>query len=194
MPTSPDNLDPDARLMLYALDELPQDQRAAFDQRLQSDPQLAADLARLRQSLDASFASIKSFDAHQRLPAGEGVIVRRVMRSLNQWLLTRVVQREQPRHRTLPWWADPSAAAACVIIGFLVWSARQPVVNKLDPGDQVKASLQYQEADAEALADQLETQFDVQQEASADDAMRSPIPGDADMFFLPPRPDQEVSQ
>src|SRR2546423_14207733 len=103
--------------------------------------------------------------------------------------------RRPPRSTLFPyttlfrsWWAYPAAAAACVIIGFLIWSVHQPVVNKLDPGDQVKASLQYQEADAEALADQLETQFDVQQEANADDAMRSPIPGDADMFFLSPRP------
>ena len=138
MPTETEQLDRDALLMLYAADELSPEQRAAVEARLAAEPELAAELGMLRSAQDQCFAALAHADEHDRLPVSEGVAVRRVSRAMKQWQVRRALAANAvvpaaPR-RKLPWWVYPSATAAALIVGFLVWSVRQPVGNVM-PAD-----------------------------------------------------------
>ena len=187
MPPQTERLDREALLMLYASDELSGEERAAFDQKLAGDENLRAELDRLREAVGRTSGAIDLLDQRQRPPVSEGVALRRVMRAINQWLLTRVQKRPAARQRLLPiaWWAYPTAAAAAVIVGFLVWSSTQEI-GPLPADPQVRANIQLAEADADALADRLESEFDISADARADDAMRRELPGPADTFFMAP--------
>ena len=126
-----EQLDREAAMMLYAAGELEPAAREAFELRLSGEPQLAADLEQLRAAQGSIAAALQHADAQQRLPVNEGVAVRRVSRSINAWLAARTVAAMPPVKKPwpMPWWSYPAAAAACLIVGFLVWSSRQEVAS-----------------------------------------------------------------
>lgn len=193
-----DQLDRDALVMLYLVDELSPEERAEVDRRLAGDAELAAALAQAREALVRTTELLTGLDERQRMPVNEGVAMRRVSRSIHQWLLRRTVNPTAPAKRglPLPWWIYPTAAAASVIVAFLVWSQRQPV-GPLPADPEATRNMQLAEADgeAEALADWLEAGFEPRADAAdhADDEAASPAspgpqaPDDAGAFFIPPR-------
>jgi anti-sigma factor RsiW len=179
MPTETEQLDQDALLMLYVADELSAEQRAELEGRLAGDPELAAELARLRDARDVCFAALARADGRGRLPMSEGVAVRRVGRAMRQWQVERELARNAaapaaPR-RKLAWWVYPSAAAAAIIVGFLVWSVRQPVGASMPPDPRFA---DYQVAQDRELADwiseSLRSRADVQADREFFSAAISP--------------------
>ena len=169
MPSLLDNLDRDAAVMLYLAGELDTDDRAAFERRMGSEPALAADVERLRAAQSEVNASLERADGHTRLPASEGVAVRRVARSINQWLANRDSQPATPLRKSVifPWWSYPSAAAAMLIIGFLVWSSRQEV-PPMEASQEAKRELSMIDAEQQELADWMSNSLDANAYATAD--------------------------
>jgi len=114
----------EAILLMYLAGELPDDDRAEVERRLARDPALRAELESLREAHDAFAAAMPALDRVDRLPAPQGPGVRRVVRAMQQWQAGRLAAAPTPAPaRTLryPWWAYPLAAAASVIIAFVVW-------------------------------------------------------------------------
>jgi hypothetical protein len=114
----------EAILLMYLADELPPEDRAEVEQMLATDPGLRAALDEAREANASFVAAMPALDRSSRLPAPESVGVRRVMRTMRQWHERRLtappVVETQPGLR-YPWWAYPLAAAASVVIAFLVW-------------------------------------------------------------------------
>jgi anti-sigma factor RsiW len=169
MPSVLDNLDRDAAMMLYVAGELDADERAAFERRVASEPQLAAEVEQLRAAQSSVAAELERADGYTRLPASEGVVVRRISRAMNQWLANRDATPAVPQRRavTFPWWSYPSAAAAILIVGFLVWSSRQEV-GPLDASPEAKREISNMEVEQQELADWMSNSLDANAYASAD--------------------------
>lgn len=111
-------------LLMYLAGELPDGDRAEVEQRLSRDPALRAELESLREAHDAFAAAMPALDRVERLPAPQGPGVRRVVRAMQQWQAGRLAAEPAPEPvKTLryPWWAYPLAAAASVVIAFVVW-------------------------------------------------------------------------
>jgi hypothetical protein len=93
-------------------------------------------------------------DRSDRLAVSEGAAVRRVGRAMRQWHARRLAAApapaEAPSGLRYPWWAYPLAAAASVVIAFLVWwgNTDRPV-----PGDHNYAVVSPPPEDALANAD-----------------------------------------
>jgi len=173
----------DSLLVLYLAGELANGEKAALERRLANEPALAAELQRVRDAQAFSVQAIQAADAGARLPVGEGVAVRRVSRAMQQWQVDRVRATPPLRRRKLPWWSYPVAAAASIIIAFLIWSSRQSVVNDLRP----ESPLANQESEttdetpaATNLADWMDSSFGVTSEASAASAEETVIPAGLD--------------
>ena len=152
--------------MLYAAGELPAEQQAALEARLAAEPELAAELARLRAAEEHCFAALALADEHDRLPVSEGVAVRRVARAMRQWLLDRTVAYSAgapvAARRKLPWWVYSSATAAALLVGFLVWSVRQPVGAVMPPDEKVSAIVQQQQMElADWMSESLRSRNDI---------------------------------
>src|SRR2546421_13037200 len=91
-----------------------------------------------------------ALDRATRLPAPESVGVRRVVRAMRQWQALRLAApkpAEVRRRFRFPVWAYPLAAAASVVIGFLVWWGNTERAGRPDayaigvrPGPVVPAS------------------------------------------------------
>jgi hypothetical protein len=114
----------EAILLMYLAEELPAEDRAEVDQMLAADAGLRNTLERLREAQDGLAAALPALDRIGRLPVPESVAVRRVVRSMEQWQARRLANPPAavvgPTLR-YPWWAYPMAAAASVVIAFLVW-------------------------------------------------------------------------
>jgi hypothetical protein len=169
MPVEPENLDREAVTLLYAAGELEPGQREAFERRLAAEPQLAAELEQFRAAQASVSAELKRADAHTRLPASEGVVVRRVSRSIQVWLDEQVAEPPPPVKKglPLPWWSYPSAVAASLIVGFLVWSSRQEV-PALEASPEAKRELSMMEAEQEELANWMATSLNATAYAALD--------------------------
>ena len=114
----------DGVLLMYLAGELPDEDRAEVDRRLARDPALRAELESLREAHDSFAAALPALDRVERLPAPQGPGVRRVVRAMEQWQAGRLAAVVAPAPvKTLryPWWAYPLAAAASVVIAFVVW-------------------------------------------------------------------------
>ena len=185
-----EQLDREAAMMLYAAGELEPAAREAFELRLSGEPQLAADLEQLRAAQGSIAAALQHADAQQRLPVNEGVAVRRVSRSINAWLAARTVAAMPPVKKPwpMPWWSYPAAAAACLIVGFLVWSSRQEV-GPMPAPEMVKSHFEDVHADNVELADNLETWFDPARIELAE-STATEQPQDDGAFFLTPEETQ----
>jgi hypothetical protein len=182
----PEHFDRDALLMLYAAGEMPAEQMAKFEEQLVNDPALVADLQGVREAMDKFDANLRAMDRQQRQPVSDAVAIRRVERAMQQWAVDRLRRpTNQPAPvRRMPWWSYPTAAAALLIIGFLIWSERQPI-----PGTEptVQWQSEFMMSDAEALADRLDDEFaaPAEVELAADDATQ--VGGDEmDAFFINP--------
>ena len=116
--------DKQAVLLMYVADELTPDDRAEVERMLAVDADLRAELERLRDA-SAWFADqMRRSDRFARPTVPEYAAVRRVGRAMRQWHARRLAAAPAgPAARTLryPWWAYPLAAAASVVIAFLVW-------------------------------------------------------------------------
>jgi anti-sigma factor RsiW len=114
----------DAVLLLYLAGELPPEDRTEVEQMLATDPLMRGALERLRDASDAFESAMPGLDRATRLPAPEPVAMRRVMRAMRQWQARRLAApgpAESRRKIRFPLWAYPLAAAASVVIAFLVW-------------------------------------------------------------------------
>jgi hypothetical protein len=154
-----EQLDLESTLMLYAADELPAAERSAMDARLAAEPALASRLELLCSSRRICFDALERDDQQDRLPTSQGVAVRRVARAMRQWQVDRLVARPSapaaPRRLRIPGWTYPTAAAM-ILIGFLVWSVRQPVNAVMPPSDKFSAYVEAQQTDlADWMTDSL---------------------------------------
>ena len=117
----------EAILLMYAAGELPAEDRAEVERRLDADLGLREQLDWLREAYDAFGDAVARDDrsAAARLPVPEAVAVRRVGREMLLWQARRraAAPVEGPSRSALryPWWAYPAAAAASVVLAFLVW-------------------------------------------------------------------------
>jgi len=189
-------LDRDALVLAYAAGELPEAQKVSFEAQLAGDPALAAELVRVREGLELASVSIGQLDATQRAPVQDGVAVRRASRAIGQWTIDRLRPKEAPVKQpfTVPWWVYPSAAAAMIIVSFLIWSSRQQVPTNVAATDNIPAINTDTALDAaekeNLLADSLEKQFDPPTEVAIDDSSRASASTDTeDMgpLFLSPQ-------
>ena len=114
----------EAVLLMYLADELPPQDRIEVERMFAADPALGRELERLRDAHDAFVRAMPGLDRASRLPVPQGVAVRRVVAAMRQWHAKRAARPapvpEAPPLR-FPWWAYPMAAAASVVIAFLVW-------------------------------------------------------------------------
>jgi hypothetical protein len=114
-----------AVLLMYLADELPAEDRAEVARRLAADAGLRAELERLRSAYESFAAAVQRDDRSGRLPVPESVAVRRVGREMRQWHARRLAAAARPAALApmlrYPWWAYPVAAAASIVLAFLVW-------------------------------------------------------------------------
>jgi hypothetical protein len=114
----------EAVLLMYLAGELPPQDRAEVEQMLATDPSMRGALDRLREANDAFESAMPALDRATRLAAPEAVGVRRAVRAMRQWQARRLAApkpAEARRKFQFPLWAYPVAAAASVVIAFLVW-------------------------------------------------------------------------
>jgi hypothetical protein len=162
-----DNLDRESAMILYLAGELEPADREVFERRLAGEPQLATEVAQLRAAQQSVVSELHRADRGARLPVSEGVAVRRVSRAMSSWLVGRnaapmpIVRKHAP----LPWWSYPSAVAASLIIGFLVWSSRQEI-KPMEPLPEAQRELSMMEAEQSELAEWLTTSLDATADAS----------------------------
>ena len=159
-------LDRDSILTLYVADELGHDDRAAVERMLAGDAEMRAELEALRQAWSAADADFVAADERLALPVASQSAERRVSRMLRQWhaesLALGPAKDEGKTGRKFPWWAYPTAAAACLALGALVWWENQPI--RSDAANSV-ATTQSDSGTVEApgndevVADMLERSF-----------------------------------
>jgi hypothetical protein len=114
----------EAMLLMYLADELPAEDRDEVERMLAVDAGLLAQLERLQRAYNTFAAAMERQDAASRLPVPESVAVRRVGRVMAQWHARRLASPKEAKPvATLryPWWAYPLAAAASIVLAFLVW-------------------------------------------------------------------------
>ena len=125
----------DALLLMYLAGELPEADRAEVERMLSVDAGLREQLERLREAHGWFTEEMTRDDRSVRLAVSQGAAVRRVGRAMRQWHARRLaeapVAAAAPSGLRYPWWAYPLAAAASVVIAFLVWwgNTDRPVVS-----------------------------------------------------------------
>lgn len=126
----------DALLLMYLAGELPESDRAEVERMLSVDAGLRDQLEQLREAHRWFSGEMTRDDGSIRLVVSEGAAVRRVGRAMRQWHARRLaaapVATAAPSGLRYPWWAYPLAAAASVIIAFLVWwgNTDRPVLSE----------------------------------------------------------------
>ena len=143
-------------LLMYLAGELPPEERAEVEQMLTADAGLRASLEKLRAAQDAFDSGMAALDRRTRLPAPETAAVRRVVQDIHQWQARRLANPPKaPAAPTLryPWWAYPMAAAASIVIAFLVWwgNTDRTTVRYADSGPRYE-DVEYVQTDADLLA------------------------------------------
>jgi hypothetical protein len=191
----------EAVLLMYIADELPPEDRREVEQMLATDAGLRAELARLDAAYHAAADALARGDPGWRPAVPEGVAVRRFTQALRQW---HAAQAQRPpaeaplREIRLAWWAYPAAAAAAVLLGFLVWwgntdNLTTPNQNRVvqnmpfnpyGPGDGPAGgyarSQDYEEWVADALASRLEWSLSGSEAAGGPDADAAAAGADGD--------------
>jgi hypothetical protein len=141
-------VDNDAVLLMYLADELPAEDRAEVERMLVVDAALRDALERLREAYGWFDHAVARSDLSSRPAVSEAAAVRRVGRAMRQWHARRLAAAPAPRSGDsalrYPWWAYPLAAAASVVIAFLVWWGntdrptlvqREPIPQATSPDD-----------------------------------------------------------
>jgi hypothetical protein len=152
-------------LLMYLSDELCGRDRAAVEQRLETDGEFAAEFERTRAREAAFVAAFRDADRARKLPVKPDVAVRRVARAMHDWQVDRAaasVTDSPVRSFRIPWWGYPAAVAASIIIGFLVWSTNQNV-TALPPAPTLASN-----DDEARLTDELEREFDPRTQIATD--------------------------
>jgi hypothetical protein len=115
----------EAVLLMYLADELPGGDRTEVERMLAVDAGMREQLERLREAYGRVADEVARADASTRPAVSEGAAVRRVGRAMRQWHARRLAEAPAPAAAPVglryPWWAYPLAAAASVVIAFLVW-------------------------------------------------------------------------
>ena len=195
MPVSLDKLDRESVMMLYLGGELEAADREAFERQLAAEPQLAAELEQLRAAQESLSAQLEHADAHTRLPASEGVAVRRVARAVNAWIVGRSAAPPMTIKRGVlfPWWSYPAVIAASVIFGFIVWSSRQEV-PPMEPLQAAKDHMDTLEAEQADLAEWLTTSLDVADATTSDtelgQLLSRGLNDELNAVYLSPQPEE----
>ncbi len=129
MKTPVHELDNHGILLMYLADELPEADRAEVEQMLASDQGLRLTLESVRRDQDAAFSAIAVADELAAVPIGRQVAVRQVSRLIGAWQSRRIASRIASPvigRNSFRWWLYPSAAAAILALGFLVWWGNRP--------------------------------------------------------------------
>jgi anti-sigma-K factor RskA len=118
-------------LLMYLAGELPAVDRQEVAQMLASDAVLRGELERLRETQAALEHELASLDQSEPISSAE-IAVRRVGRAMRQRQVDLAVQAARNRHSAVrragvPFWVYPSAAAAAVLVAFLIWVIRYNV-------------------------------------------------------------------
>ncbi|HTL31067.1 MAG TPA: hypothetical protein VL282_17685 [Tepidisphaeraceae bacterium] len=116
----------EAVLLMYLSDELSHQERSQVDRRLAAEPALRLQLDSMRGAQDSTLAAMQMLDNSERLPTVQGAASRRVIRAMQRWQAGREIeqaaQAKPNRFRFyIPVWTYPVAAAAIIIVGFVLW-------------------------------------------------------------------------
>jgi len=128
--------DAESVLLLYLAGELSADERARVDEALANDAGLRDVLARLRTMLDEGDTALARLDdadfgaGAMRLDR-QSAVDARAREIVRQWIAQPRVVAEPHRRRTrdAPVWTYPFAAAAAILLGFLIYWGRAPVAS-----------------------------------------------------------------
>ena len=127
----------EAVLLMYLAEELPAADHAEVERMLAVDAGLRDQLERLRDAHEWFSAEMGRGDRSARTAVSEGAAVRRVGRAMRQWQARRAASAPAAVAASAglryPWWAYPLAAAASVVIAFLVWwgnTDRPPIAER----------------------------------------------------------------
>lgn len=117
--------DDDRRLMLRLAGELSPHDAAVLDGELASRPQLRRRLEELEQLERSAYGVIDRLDRQTPVPQ-RGAVVRSVVRAMDRWNRQRLANEAarraaRPSARAIRWWMYPTAAAAMVLIGMVIW-------------------------------------------------------------------------
>ncbi len=119
----------EAIALMHLADELSPDDRAEVDALLGVDANLRAELANLREAHVVIDAALADADAAEAFANPEPA-VRRVSRMIRARLALPATDAPAapPMARLpYPWWAYPMAAAAAILLAFLVWWGNSPM-------------------------------------------------------------------
>src|SRR5580765_4655168 len=133
----------EAVLLMYLADELPAADRVEIDKRLVADAALRAELETLRSAHETMSQSFAALDASKPLPGTAAAATeRRLSRVFRQWHADQMRMQAQQPVRVAAWrrfgWAYPWAAAAVIVIGYIVWWGTQPASDTSLPGGVVQ--------------------------------------------------------
>lgn len=116
----------EAILLMYLAGELPDEERAEVEQMLANDPALRgmlAELKALQSDVDGTMAQADAGDRVALLPRREAA-VRRVARAIaaaREGAGERKAPADEPARRfRIAWWAYPIAAAAALVVAFVM--------------------------------------------------------------------------
>jgi hypothetical protein len=176
-----------AVLLMYLAGELPPHDRVEVERMLAADPALRAELDRLREAQETFAAAMPALDRATRLPVPQAVAVRRVVAAMRQWYeMRRARPAPAPEVKPLrfPWWAYPMAAAASLLIAFLVWWGNSE--RREGPADYaVRAPVPYEAAYAANPAMDVALAWEMGDTVDEPEEARSLVePSDYNIFFL----------
>jgi hypothetical protein len=141
MPSTLDQLDVESTLLMFLAGELPAEDHAAVARRIETDPQLRAQLDELRSAYGGVEDAIAAADAVERVTLPEATAARRVGQAARSWHVRRLAnppERELGGRLRLPPWAYAAASvAAAVIVALGIWGLRSDntaIVLKPLPG------------------------------------------------------------
>jgi hypothetical protein len=112
--------------ILYLAGEMPMAERAAFSQRLTTDPLAASAFSEVESAWVAAHSAIEQADQGEALSSAADAGARWFGRQVAQWHVDRMAPAKvAPAGRNataLPAWTWPLAAAAVVVLGLGVWT------------------------------------------------------------------------
>jgi anti-sigma factor RsiW len=134
--------DNQAKLLMYLAGELSPGEQVEVEQMLASDPSLRTELASLRQMQLQMIQGLEDLDRQIRPPVSEAFATAGISRMIQQWHEQRLRMRQTvvaPR-RIMPRILLGMAAAASIVIGYLVWGVYHPAESGQAPPSMVAAN------------------------------------------------------
>lgn len=179
-------------LLMYLAGELPPLDHQEVEQLLAGDSGLRQELGQLREAQAAYIDALAALDVAEPV-TNETVVVRRIGRAIRQEMAIRAARLVPPPPAkpswNIPWWAYPSAVAAAIFIGFLIfvgnWNVGNHRLGPLAPmkpaglgdstevatgngSDTTNPATPTNEADQGALAASIEASFGPSQDSEND--------------------------